>query len=185
MNFCKHERNRKYLYTSHFKVQKSNLSVLTCTDMSAKLYANEMKLTSLSRICDVPTCWEVPTWFCSRLQLYIVILPLNFCPEHLSILIVLPVNICLYYTAFCSKYIKSGFELFHIKTATKSLVMSVAQQTEGLQHLPPELPYFPVDNAHPKLFRRFFLCIDNAHLLYNAHPIPRMFIFANLDLFYR
>jgi hypothetical protein len=32
-------------------------------------------------------------------------------------------------------------------------------------------------NAHPKLFRHSFWCIDNAHRMYNAHPIPRMFIF--------
>jgi hypothetical protein len=39
------------------------------------------------------------------------------------------------------------------------------------------LPYFPVDNEQPKLFRHSFLCIDNEHLMYNSHPIPRMFIF--------
>jgi hypothetical protein len=26
-----------------------------------------------------------------------------------------------------------------------------------------ELPYFSIDNAHPKLFRHSFWCIDNAH----------------------
>jgi hypothetical protein len=27
----------------------------------------------------------------------------------------------------------------------------------------PHLPYFSIDNAHPKLFRHSFWCIDNAH----------------------
>jgi hypothetical protein len=99
MDFCMHERKRKYLYTSNYKAQKSNLSVPCHTHMCAKLHVNEMKLTFLSRICDIPTCREVPTGLCSSLQLGIEILPLSFCPENLGILIVLPVNICLYYAA--------------------------------------------------------------------------------------
>jgi hypothetical protein len=197
MDFCKHEWNRKYLYTSHwscmyflsqhwhvlflamwtywlffvfthciyyafciyymnfwhvlyplgycpmyldwmnkkvskYKAQKSNLSFPCHTHMSAKLCGNEMKFTFLSRICDIPACWEVPTRLCSSLQLGIEVLPLSFCPEHLGILIVLPVNIYLYYAAVWSKSIKSSFELLNVKTKTKSSVMSVSQQTDVL-----------------------------------------------------
>jgi hypothetical protein len=32
-----------------------------------------------------------------------------------------------------------------------------------------DIPYFSGDNAHPKLFLYSFWCIDNAHLMYNAH----------------
>jgi hypothetical protein len=86
-------------------------------------------------------------------------------------------NCCLYlkyygehdYTDYCCMLYKAG------PFTSRIIVMHIHAFQYGFLRL--WLPYFPVDNAHPKLFRHSFWCIYNAHLLYNAHPIPRMFIF--------
>jgi hypothetical protein len=66
----------------------------------------------------------------------------------------------------------------------KAHLASQKQKRTLFGHLLPStvctnVPYFQGNNLHSKIFQHSFWCIDN------AHPIPRMFIFYNLDLLYR
>jgi hypothetical protein len=86
---------------------------------------------------------------------------------------------CRWQTYFCATL--SIFVLLAV-TCSSSVILTECIVAFPLQEW---VPYFPVDNAHPKLFwhsfwcidnahpklfQHSFWCIDNAHLMYNAHP---------------